>query len=78
MKINARGQISIPSELRKKLGLKPGMEIEMEIVAQGLLIHKKNQQDQQDKVRSLIERMSGQGDIDLSTNQILQMTRGED
>lgn len=76
MKINARGQISISSELRQKLGLKPGTEVEFEIVAQGLLIHKKHQQDKAEQIQSQIELMSGQGDIDISTDQVLRLTRG--
>lgn len=37
--VGERGQITIPKELRKRLGIRPKTPVAMEITPQGLLIH---------------------------------------
>ena len=37
--VGERGQITIPKELRKRLGIEPKTPVAMEITPQGLLIH---------------------------------------
>lgn len=37
--VGERGQITIPKEMRKLLGLKPKTSVVMEVTPQGLLIH---------------------------------------
>ena len=37
--VGERGQITIPKDLRKRLGIEPKTPVAMEITAQGLLIH---------------------------------------
>ncbi len=37
--VGERGQITIPKEIRKRLGIKPKSPVVMEVTPQGLLIH---------------------------------------
>lgn len=37
--VGERGQITIPKDLRKRLGIEPKTPVSMEITPQGLLIH---------------------------------------
>ncbi len=41
MKIGERGQVTIPKELREKLGLKPATEVEFQVVKNTILLRKK-------------------------------------
>lgn len=74
MKVNAHGQITIPAELRNKLGLLPHSEIQLEIVKDGILIRPSISSK---KLPEWIQYMAGKGDVNLSTDQILAHTRSE-
>jgi AbrB family looped-hinge helix DNA binding protein len=39
--VSERGQISVPKVIRDRLALKPGTELEMEVVVGGLMVRKK-------------------------------------
>ena len=40
MKISARGQVTIPVEIREKLGLLPNTEVEFDLVGQAVQMRK--------------------------------------
>ena len=75
MKVTTKGQVAIPLELRKKTGILPGSEVELFEEDGDLHLRKIKGPNRGDL---LIERMSGQGNVNLSTDEILALTRGED
>jgi AbrB family looped-hinge helix DNA binding protein len=76
MKITTKGQVTIPQEIRERLGLLPHTEVEFEV--QGNAVVLKKAQGSQRRGRALIKHMRGRADTDLSTDEIMALTRGED
>lgn len=78
MKITSKGQVTIPVEIREKLGLLPNSEVEFEIVGQAVRIRKvRPRKSHETRGKSLVARLRGKGDVRMSTDEILELTRGE-
>ena len=71
MRVTQKGQVTIPLEVRQALGIEPGSDVRFELdVAGARLVVGSGQ------VTSEIKRMRGAGDVELSTDEILALTRG--
>lgn len=78
MKITTRGQVTIPVEIREKLGLLPDTEVELEIVGTAVRMRKVRKAGRAGRRgKSIVERLRGRGSIRMSTDEILALTRGE-
>lgn len=77
MKVTEKGQVTIPKELRDALGLGAGSEVEFRPHPDGLLVTKVADKDQ-GRGRRLVERLRGRGDVRLSTDEIMALTRPDD
>ena len=73
MRVTATGEVKIPERFREQFGLTPGVAVEFEEI-DGLLVLRKVQGGVTD-VRRLAERMRGAGDVRLSTDEIMSLTR---
>jgi AbrB family looped-hinge helix DNA binding protein len=79
MKITSKGQVTIPKALRDEFGLLPGTEVEF--VAEGGHVTVRRAVDTKTRGQEIVEHMQrpgAGGDIPLSTEEIMRMTRGED
>ena len=74
MKITSKGQVTIPIEVRERLGLLPDTEVEFEVVGNAARIRKAR--GGASRGRRLVERMRGRGSVRMSTDEILRLTRG--
>ena len=72
MKVTSKGQVTIPREIRQKLGIDENSEVDF-IEKDGLVILTKNKKSNHSisKIRSL----KGVASIKLTTEQILSLTR---
>ena len=77
MRITIKGQVTIPIEIRERLGLLPNCEVEFEIDNNAVRI-RKARKSKQGRGRGIVERMRGRASGTLSTEQIMALTRGED
>jgi AbrB family looped-hinge helix DNA binding protein len=78
MKITSKGQVTIPKELRDEMGLLPGTEVEFVRDAGSILVRKLPQgRTRGDEIVERLRKASG-GDIPMSTDEIMRLTRGED
>ena len=75
MKITSKGQVTIPQELREGHGFLPYTEVEFIAVEDGLKLVKSATTGR--RGQRLLERMAGRGDGELSTDEIMRLTRGE-
>jgi AbrB family looped-hinge helix DNA binding protein len=75
VRITSRGQVTIPVEIREKLGLLPNSEVDFEIVGNAVRIKKVH--GRQGRRRSVVARLRGKGTVRMSTDEILALTRGE-
>ncbi len=79
MQITSKGQVTIPQEIRNRLGLLPHTEVEFEIVGNSARIRKlKPRSGSSDRGARLIEALRGSGDVRMSTDEILALTRPRD
>ena len=75
MKITSKGQVTIPQEIREKLGLLPETDVEFEIDGNAVRIRKAGSTKSRRGAR-LVERLRGRGDTRWTTDQIMALTRG--
>ena len=71
MKINTEGQITIPPDIQEQLGLFPRTEIQLEVIGDTLQIRKPTL----NRGTQMIAAMRGKATRDLSTDEIMQLTR---
>ena len=76
MRITSKGQVTIPIELRQKVGLLPGVEVEFELEDDGLAIRKSK--GSPTRGERLVRNMLGKGDVQLTTDEIMALMRGDD
>jgi antitoxin PrlF len=70
MRVTQKGQVTIPLQVRRALGIQPGSDVEFELDERGarLLVDC-------DQAAEEISRMRGAGDGEMSTEEILALTR---
>ncbi len=73
MRITSKGQVTIPQDIREQFGLLPQTEVEFEVVDDGVLLRKARGRP---RGRAVVEHLRGRGDVDMTTDQILALTRG--
>lgn len=78
MRITSKGQVTIPKELRESHGLLPGTEVEF-VEDHGEIRIRKPQggRTRGDEIAEHLRNAYG-GDIQMSTEEIMRLTRGED
>lgn len=74
MRVTEKGQVTIPKELRDALGIGAGTEVEFERNDDTIVVRKAA--DAPTRGRLLVERLRGRGDVEMSTDEIMALTRG--
>jgi AbrB family looped-hinge helix DNA binding protein len=77
MRITSKGQVTIPVAIREKAGLMPNTEVEF--ILEGTTVHLRKATGRSRPTRGerLVAQLRGKGDINLTTDEIMAMTRGE-
>jgi len=75
MKITTKGQVTIPLSIREKLGIFPHAEVEFVVKGNEAYLHKIPSQNS--RGQAIIQCMRGKGQITMSTDEIMSLTRGE-
>ena len=75
MKITTKGQVTIPQEIRERLGLLPHTEVDFEVRGDVVVLTKAK--GGRRRGRRVVEALRGRGDVPMSTDEILAHTRGE-
>jgi len=75
MRVTEKGQVTIPKELRDELGIGAGSEVRFERADDAIVIRKVT--DGASRGARLVERLRGRGDIAMSTDEIMALTRGD-
>lgn len=76
MRITADGQVTIPQEIRERLGLLPDTEVELDVVDDWVRVRRTRTPAAH--VWAAIEHMRGRATSGLSTDEIMAMTRGDE
>jgi AbrB family looped-hinge helix DNA binding protein len=77
VRITTKGQVTIPQEIREKLGLLPDTEVEFTIDGDGVRVTKARRPGARSRGRAIVEHMRGRGDSGMTTDEIMRLTRGE-
>lgn len=75
MKVTTKGQVTIPVDVREKLGLLPNTEVEI-VVEDGRAVLRKRQRSRRRGAR-IVAHLKGRGTVPMTTDEILALTRGE-
>jgi len=73
MRITSKGQVTIPVEIRQKLGLHPASEVVFDVVGNTVRIKKAARG--QGRGRAVVEHLRGRGTVRLTTEEIMALTR---
>lgn len=76
MRITTKGQVTIPREVREKMGFLPHSEVEF--VVEGNVVYLRKEEGAKSRGKKLVERMRGRATVRMSTDEIMALTRGED
>jgi AbrB family looped-hinge helix DNA binding protein len=75
MRITSKGQVTIPIEIREKMGLLPDTEVEFQIKGDTVRL-KRRAGSSTRRPRDLINRMRRKATVEMTTDEILALTRG--
>lgn len=76
MRITTKGQVTIPQHVRRQLGLEPGDEVEFFVDQDGgaRIVPKHGPTGRGQRI---VAALRGRGDVPLTTDEIIAMTRGD-
>lgn len=75
MRITSKGQVTIPIDIREKMGLLPETEVEFKIAGDAILLKKASLPSR--RGRDLIRSMRRKATVKMTTDEILTLTRSE-
>jgi AbrB family looped-hinge helix DNA binding protein len=76
MHITQKGQVTIPADVRAKLGLLPHTEVEFAIQGNTAILRKKGSAAR--RGTAIVAGLKGRGDKKMSTDEIMALTRSDD
>jgi AbrB family looped-hinge helix DNA binding protein len=74
-RLTSKGQVTIPMEIREQLGLTTGTVVEFTVEGDTVVMRKRT--GSQDRGRRMVSALRGRGDVHLTTDEIMAMTRRE-
>jgi AbrB family looped-hinge helix DNA binding protein len=75
MRVTSKGQVTIPQSIRERAGLLPNTEVEFEYDGRAVRITKARAARKPSRGALLVARLRGRGDVAMSTDQIMALTR---
>ena len=75
MRVTSKGQVTIPIELRESLGIGNGTEVDFEQHGDTIVLRKAP--DGSGRGQRLVERLKGRGDVRMTTDEIMALTRSD-
>lgn len=75
MKITAKGQVTVPQEIRERFGLMPNTDVEFAVSGDRVYLRKAAGESR--RGAALIARMRGRATVRMSTDEIMALTRAE-
>ena len=79
MRVSAKGQVTIPQNIREAAGLLPGTDVSFDMGGDGIVrLRRATGPNGSDTLRAAIESLRGSAGSGLSTDEIIALTRAED
>jgi len=73
MRVTEKGQVTIPKDVRDRFGIGAGTEVVFEVVRNEIVVRKVT--GGESRGRRLAERLRGRGDVQMTTDEIMSLTR---
>ena len=73
MRVTEKGQVTIPKNLRDRFGIGAGSEVVFDIVRGEIVVKKVD--GVASRGEQLTSRLSGRGDVSMTTDEIIALTR---
>jgi len=77
MRITSKGQVTIPAEIRERAGLLPHTDVDFEFDGKVVRILPAPAPAKSGRGARVIAHLRGRGDVTMSTDAIMALTRGE-
>lgn len=77
MRITSKGQVTIPADIRERAGLLPHTEVEFEFDGKAVRILRAKPRKGEGRGARLVAHLRGRGDVALSTDAIMALTRDD-
>jgi AbrB family looped-hinge helix DNA binding protein len=74
MRLTSKGQVTIPIEIRERVGLGPGSEVRFSVDGDAVRI---TRVEDGGRGEQIVRRLRGTGDGTMTTDEIMALTRGE-
>jgi AbrB family looped-hinge helix DNA binding protein len=78
MRITSKGQVTIPIEIRRRGGFLPDTEVEFQLEGDAITIRRVRRERALAHSRAVLESMRGKGDVNMTTDEIMALMRGDD
>ena len=79
MRITSKGQVTIPAEIREKAGLLPHTDVDFEFDGRHVRIVRSSRQRSESRGERLISHLRRHGgDVRMTTDEIMSLTRGDE
>ena len=75
MRVTSKGQVTIPIEVREKLGILPYTQVDFEVHGNTVRLVKIPMKQASGRGANVVARLRGTADVKMSTDQILALTR---
>ena len=75
MRITSKGQVTIPVEIRERMGLLPNTEVEFEVDAKGVRLRRAEAPRHATRGAAAVARLRGRATVRMSTDEIMALTR---
>jgi len=72
MRVTSKGQVTIPQDVRRRLGIKPGSEVDFQVDDDVVRLVRRTQ----GSGAAVVARMRGRR-VSMSTDEIMALTRGD-
>ena len=74
MRVTTKGQVTIPLEIRERLSIHPGTDVEFAV--EGNVVKLVPTKRSQMRGRRVVERLRGRATVRMTTDEIMALTRG--
>jgi len=74
MKVTTKGQVTIPLEIRERLSIHPGTDVEFAV--EGNVVKLVRAKGSNVRGKRVVERLRGRATVRMTTEEIMALTRG--
>lgn len=76
MRVTSKGQVTIPADIREQTGILPNTEVAFVRDGSEIRIRKVKHGVKPSRGEELVRRLRGTGDVKMTTDEIMALTRG--